>query len=358
MANINVKHIYEVNGVLSSDEIVWEIPIQSTVDNPNSFLELSYPSDFTFKTADITSVNPSTYDDTLKRWDVSLVANELAVLKLTLEFTPPATLEELYSFLANVNGLDTNPLNNDFSETITYKKVVTQPLGNANDDTLGAVFVDVSKNDTQCSEGDTVWKLNESSIVNGELISWDETLGQGYFKYSYDITSPITFTYDMVCMFGEDEYVISENTTVTVDALTTSYPDNVIGYLCDSNGSVVFAKQVGDNITYTLPDNTQFNGDVNTLSDCGCSECITNNLELNNLIVGPSNDNANYYLIIENGKILVKEHPPVGPFMSIVEASSDPVVQTGRRFYLDPNNSEFIPSLGIHGPFYQIQTLN
>lgn len=221
MSNLNVNNIYKVNGSLSTNIISWEIPITSNVDNPSAFVEIDYPSDFAFSSVEYTSINTSVYDDATKRWTIPLKANEIAKLKLYLTFTSPTQLDKVYNFIAGVNGLDTNPDNNEEPQVLVYKSVSSEPLGSATSGKHSIVTVDVSKNDTKCSEGVTEWRLNETSIVNGTLISWDVLTGIGSFKFT-DITKDISFKYDLYCVNGTEEYKMTCDVVEEICALSTS----------------------------------------------------------------------------------------------------------------------------------------
>ena len=324
MASISVNNIYNINGTLTTDSVVWEIPIKSNVDNPGAFVEVQYPTDFAFNSSEIISNNPSSYDDGTKIWTIPLDADEVAILKLTLDFTPPVDLEKTYEFLAGVNGLDTDPSNNGEAEVIEYKSVITEPLGGANPDQSSCLCVDVSTNDTSCSQGTTEWRLDETSIVNGILQSWDVSTGQGNFT-AIDPTQPITFEYDLFCVIGTDEYEIScdvpvqiypqldsidifnhtihqvDGADLTPEEITlleaeyqgidlTLYTWNLLrngagvttsgvplpiynelsGYLCTTDDTIVFVWNNNGDVSFKLADGTDFLGDPLSLADCCC----------------------------------------------------------------------------------------
>jgi uncharacterized repeat protein (TIGR01451 family) len=112
-------------------------------------------------------------------------------------------------FSINVSSTGTltdNDLGNN-STIITVGPSGGSPAGGANPDT-GIYSIDVSLNDTKCTLGETEWRLNIPSIVNGTLVNWDIFTGKGLFTYT-DITKAITGTYDLWCVQGVDEFHIS-----------------------------------------------------------------------------------------------------------------------------------------------------
>lgn len=301
---------------------VWEILVQNgPTINTGVDVTITIPSEF-----NILSVTPTIGSFSGNIWTIdSLDPNQCEKLILVLELTtlPPNGTTE-FCFDAVVTGLDTIPTNNTLTDCVSFNYIPTEPMGGANPDCTSCLCIDVSQNDTPCSEGVSEWRIRTNTIVNGILIDWDETTGQGNFTY-IDPTKPITFEYDLFCILNGSEYEVACNVSAKINPnfesvnifnhtisqvtcldltsdeiaiLTASNPlitdicdytwhvirngegvltsgvplpklKNLVGYLC-SEGQIVFVWNNDGQIEYVLPDGATFLGDPLTLSDCCC----------------------------------------------------------------------------------------
>ena len=110
---------------------------------------------------------------------------------------------------------DSNLINN--TTTLIAAASECSPAGGGNPDT-GCACIDVSANDTKCTLGVTEWRLNELSVINGVLVSWNTLTGKGQFTH-IDPTLNIVGTYDLWCVVGVDEFQVSCNVTFTISPI-------------------------------------------------------------------------------------------------------------------------------------------
>lgn len=311
-----------INNVGSST--IWTMTVvNGPTVNTNVSVALNIPSDFQIQSTNTVNGTVSGLTWNIGTMNPNITAKLIVVLTLAVT---PSSFTEHYTFTATVSGLDTVLTNNVLTDYVDYQLITPQPLGGANPDFSSCLCIDVSLNDTPCSQGITEWRLNESSIVNGILQSWDKFTGKGSFT-PIDPTKPITFTYDLFCVQGSDEYEVScdvegtiypqlsnlnvFNHTIeqingtsldapTTAVLTAQYPtldlslytwnvlynangeptsgvplpiyQEVSGYLCDADGKVVFVWNNNGEITFKYTDGTDFIGDPTLLTDCCCNK--------------------------------------------------------------------------------------
>lgn len=312
-----------INSIGSS--VVWEMTVTNgPVLNTGVFVDLTIPSEFTIISSTYIKGSLSGMTWTIGDMDVNETQKLIVVLQLT---GTPASFSETFDFVADVNGLDTIESNNVLTDILQYQVISTEPLAGAVPDESACLCVDVSQNDTPCSQGTTEWRLDESSIVNGVLQSWDVLTGQGHFT-PIDPTQSITFEYDLFCVSGGDEYEIACDVEVEIypqlfnvdvfdhiieevlgpdlgpggaTVIQAQYPDMTIqevvaktwfvirnkdgiitsgvqkpthkelsGYLC-SGEDTVFVWNIDGEPSFKLTDGTDFLGDPLSLKDCCCS---------------------------------------------------------------------------------------
>ena len=210
-------NIFEIDGLLTNDTVVWTITVTSNVANPDSYIQLTYDADFAYVSH--TASAGTTYDDGTKQWQTPFASAGTYTLEITMTFTPPVSLEEEYDFVADIEGplADTLESNNVLTETLTYRVVSEEALAGPNDDFTACTCFDVSTNDTPCTTGTTEYRLNVGSETNLEVITWDETTGQGHVK-RIDTTINGTLTYDLYCVTGSGDTYVRTN-------VLTIYPD-------------------------------------------------------------------------------------------------------------------------------------
>ena len=157
--------------------------------------------------------NLGMYNPTTRTWTIQSLPGKSETylfLKVTVTniLNAPFTIE----YTATGTLSDADPGNN--TTTLTASASECSPAGGGNADT-GCACIDVSANDTKCTVGTTEWRLNELSVVNGVVVSWDELTGKAIFTHT-DPTLPITGTYDLWCVQGVDEYQVSCNVAFTI----------------------------------------------------------------------------------------------------------------------------------------------
>lgn len=306
--------------------VVWTVTVTNgNVTNAAVHVDLTIPVEFLINS--VTSTK-GTLAGTV--WTIgSMSVNEVAKLILVIDLnTPPQGFNETFNFVAEVTGtVDTLLTNNILTDTVTYSAFTETPMAGAEADLTSCLCVDVSTNDTLCTQGCTEWRFNTLSLVNGIKNSWDVLTGQGSFT-AIDPTENITFTYDLYCTQGEDEYLIQQNVPVTIypqlsdkevfdhslikvlggdltlgmtTVLEAQYPtindvsvfdwiiltnndgdilsgvpfpiqSELSGYLCNEDGDIVFVWVIDGVLSFKKPDDTAYLGDVLLLKDCCCTQ--------------------------------------------------------------------------------------
>lgn len=306
--------------------VVWTITVTNgKVANSNVHVDLTIPSKFTVDS--ITSTK-GILGGTV--WTIgSMTVDEVSkmILVLNLNETPEG-FEEDFEFKALVTGtVDTILTNNELIDNVTYRAFTESPLAGAEEDKTSCLCVDVSTNDTLCTQGCTEWRFNTISLVNGIKNEWDILTGKGSFTV-IDPTENITFTYNLYCTQGDEEYLIQQNVPVTIypqlsdkevfdhslikvlggdltlgmiAVLEAQYPtiDDVTvfdwiilinndgdilsgvsfpiqselsGYLCNEDGDIVFVWVIDGVLSFKKPDDTAYLGNVLLLTDCCCTQ--------------------------------------------------------------------------------------
>lgn len=152
-------------------------------------------------------------------WTIPTLPGKTAT-QLKLWVTVTDITEGPFSITWDVTGtLNDVDLSNN-TKTAIAEPVVGAPDAGGVNDVVGTLQVDVSENDTKCTYGDTEYRLDEDSIVNGTLISWNVDTGVGIFKF-IDPTLDITAEYSLWCVVGVDEYEKSPVVTVRIKAQLT-----------------------------------------------------------------------------------------------------------------------------------------
>ena len=126
----------------------------------------------------------------------------------------PFSLEALVS--ATIDSLI---INNSLTWEITVESCSTcNPAAGAIDDENACLCGSVATNDTPCSYGTTRYVINYGSVVNGEVVGWDESTGT-YSATFDDPTQTLSFQYSIWCDLGEDSYETSGPATVTINPI-------------------------------------------------------------------------------------------------------------------------------------------
>lgn len=201
----------------NNDIITLTPDLKVQADSPypydNAVVTFTIPTGLSYVSS---SPTKGTYDKTQKKWIIGTVNGNSTEsikdfkLKVTNINNAPFTITATLT----ANGVDNNSSNNTFSWTIEADTCA--PAAGANPDISSCLCGSVGTNDTRCTKGDTEWRINQGSITNGELRSWNITNGDYEFSYKNDPSLPITFTYDLYCVQGASEYLIAQNVPVTI----------------------------------------------------------------------------------------------------------------------------------------------
>jgi hypothetical protein len=147
-------------------------------------------------------------------WTIPTLPGKTAT-QLKLWVTVTDITEGPFSITWDVTGtLNDVDLSNN-TKTAIAEPVVGAPDAGGVNDVVGTLQVDVSENDTKCTYGDTEYRLDEDSIVNGTLVSWNINTGVGIFK-PIDPTLDITAEYSLWCVVGVDEFEKSPVVTIRI----------------------------------------------------------------------------------------------------------------------------------------------
>jgi hypothetical protein len=195
-------------------KVLWTITVENkAVPNTGVYVDLTIPVEFSI--ASTVLITNGTLGSGV--WTIgNLAVNEIAKLILELEYIGPTSGFDVdFEFEAEVFGLDTVSSNNTLVDTVNYKSLVCGPLGGGVADFSGCLCIDVSLNDTPCTEGTTQWELNELSVTNSTTYHWDDETGKGSFT-PIDPSLPVTGTYTLNCINGEDTVNVSCNVAFTI----------------------------------------------------------------------------------------------------------------------------------------------
>jgi len=138
------------------------------------------------------------------------------VVTLTVDFKLTNANNAPFSVTFDVTGTseDNNLVNNTSTFSLTVDACA--PAAGAVADTSSCLCGSVGTNDTKCAKGITEWRINNPSITNGVLRTWDVLTGNYEFAYDNDPATAITFTYDLFCVQGVNEFLIAQNVPVTI----------------------------------------------------------------------------------------------------------------------------------------------
>ncbi len=138
-----------------------------------------------------------------------------------------------YHFIASVTGLDSISTNNILDDIVNYNTAACGPLGGGVEDFFGCLCIDVSLNDTPCTEGTSQWVLNALSVVNSNSYRWDANTGKGSFT-PIDPSKPVTGTYKLNCINGLSVVEVSCDVPFTIYPQLESKKifDHKVGYKC------------------------------------------------------------------------------------------------------------------------------
>lgn len=195
-------------------KVLWTITVENKeVPNTGVYTNLTIPP--VFSITDTILITNGTL--TAGVWSIgNLAPSEVAKLILEIEYVgPTAGFDVNFDFVAQVFGLDTVSTNNTLTDTVNYKSLACGPLGGGVEDFSGCLCIDVSENDTKCTEGTSQWVLNTASVANSVTYRWDDTTGKGSFT-PVDPSKPITGTCTLNCINGASTVQVSCDVPFTI----------------------------------------------------------------------------------------------------------------------------------------------
>lgn len=195
-------------------KVLWTITVENKeVPNTGVYTNLTIPP--VFNITDTVLITNGTL--TAGVWSIgNLAPSEVAKLILEIEYVgPTAGFDVNFDFVAQVFGLDTVSTNNTLTDTVNYKSLACGPLGGGVEDFSGCLCIDVSLNDTPCTEGTSQWVLNTADVENSITYRWDDTTGKGSFT-PVDPSKPITGTYTLNCINGASTVQVSCDVPFTI----------------------------------------------------------------------------------------------------------------------------------------------
>lgn len=202
----------------NNDIITLSPSLKVTASSPyeftNTVVSFTIPSGLVY-----VSSNPEqgTYIASQKKWSVGTVPGNSTVnmfdfkLKVTNINNAPFTV----TAVVTANELDNNSSNNE--QTWIIEADTCAPAAGANPDISSCLCGSVATNDTICNKGITEWRLNTDSVENGTIESWNTLTGE-YNVKQVDDSKNTTFTYNMYCVQGANEYLIAQNIPVIIRA--------------------------------------------------------------------------------------------------------------------------------------------
>lgn len=209
---IQPNNISTVNSI-----VVWSGRV-TNFNSQNNGVEIHFniPSDFELVYQP--TLTKGVYNNITSSVVVDMSPNEIIDFNLVLKFNNPTNgFNYDYHFIATISGLDTISENNILDDVVNYNTSACGPLGGGVEDFFGCLCIDVSLNDTPCTEGISQWILNTLSVVNSNSYRWDPNTGKGSFT-PIDPSEPITGTYKLNCING------LSTVEVTCDVPFTIYP--------------------------------------------------------------------------------------------------------------------------------------
>ncbi|HNG68652.1 MAG TPA: hypothetical protein PLP63_06895 [Saprospiraceae bacterium] len=132
-------------------------------------------------------------------------------------------LSSPWNFIATVSGLDTDGSDNVLTDTVTLGVCVDcPPSGGAIDDPWSCLCGNVLDNDTACTAGITTVVEDVGSVVNCEIMYFNQSTGQ-YNVRVIDPTKEWSFEYTMWCDTGGGPIEVSGPATVSGPAIFSSW---------------------------------------------------------------------------------------------------------------------------------------
>ena len=197
----------------NNEYVVWSFTVSLNNTGPANYsINLNEPPEATFDA----NLGSGTYSAGLISF-TALAPN--SVVSVAIRYLIPLVPDPSINFeVTSITGPDTILTNNVLLDTLTGEFVA--PLAGAVDDDDNCACFDISTNDTPCTSCTTEYRIDEDSIVNGEVLNFDTSTGTGHFQHN-DPTEEGSFTYHIWCVDCSDgeDYETSGPATVTFPAL-------------------------------------------------------------------------------------------------------------------------------------------
>lgn len=155
------------------------------------------------------------YNPTTRKWTIPTMPGR-STTSLKLWFQVDDVDEGPFTITYTVTGtlVDNDPANN--SGTLTATQTTCEPGGGASNIESSCLCGNVSLTGTPCTYGTTEYRLDADSLVNCVNNYWETATGRYGFT-PIDPTLDATFTYDLWCVSGVDEFQKSCGVVVTIN---------------------------------------------------------------------------------------------------------------------------------------------
>lgn len=184
--------------------------------NNNVKVTFTIPSGLTYVSS---SPTKGTWSNSTKIWTIgTLAGNEEAIIKdFKLKVTNINNAPFSVTAVVSGDSTDNNSGNNTYSWLIEADTCAPAAGANPYISSCLCGTLNTTETTTVCSKGVTEWRLNPLSVTNGTVHSWDELTGEHDFQY-IDDSQNITFTWNLYCVQGANEYLIAQNVPGTIRA--------------------------------------------------------------------------------------------------------------------------------------------
>jgi len=125
--------------------------------------------------------------------------------------------EAPFLFTYSIGGESIDGVGGNNSKTITIEAVSDLFTATANDDSNLSMSFDLSQNDIPCNYCDTKWTITAPSVINGTIISFDQSTGKGEFRFN-NPTLDGSFQYTISC------YNCGDGVTYDQDTAMATFP--------------------------------------------------------------------------------------------------------------------------------------
>lgn len=209
-----MKVSYNGNVVTLSPDIV----IQNVQPYPNTNVTVTFtiPAGLTYSTS---TPSQGSYNPNTKVWTIGTIEGNKTASLRSFKLIVNNINTAPYTVTATVAGdsVDNNLGDNVWSWTIEADTCAPAAGANPYISSCLCGTLNTPETTTICSKGVTEWRLNPLSVTNGTVQFWDELTGEHDFQY-IDPSQNITFTWNLYCVEGVNEYLIAQNVSGTIRA--------------------------------------------------------------------------------------------------------------------------------------------